>query len=62
MGFKMPDLAKKEVIKKYQFNQKAPNHRIARKGLCLEGKCTNKDCEVFGKMVIMPMGYATFDF
>ena len=29
--------------------------------MCLEGKCTNRSCKAFGKMVIMNQGHNDFD-
>ena len=34
--------------------------RLARKGLCLEGKCTNFKCEAYSQMVIINMGVCVF--
>jgi ubiquitin len=40
----------------YKWNSKAPDWRIAAKGLCLEGKCMNSSCKAYKRMVIMNMG------
>ena len=42
-------------MKIYEWAKSGPEWRIARTGLCLEGRCTNRQCRAFGKMVIMNM-------
>jgi hypothetical protein len=42
--------------RKLQWNSGASSWRIAKAGLCLEGKCTNSSCKAFDKMVVMNMG------
>jgi hypothetical protein len=39
-----------------EWSKDAPKWREAARGLCLEGKCKNNKCEVFGHMVIINMG------
>ena len=39
-----------------KWDKTAPKWRIAKKGLCLEGKCTNSDCDAFNQMVLINMG------
>lgn len=46
---------------KIKWSETAPAWRIARKGLCLEGKCTNSRCKAYGHMVIMNKGFNDFD-
>ena len=41
---------------KLRWNSKAPNWRIAKPGLCLEGRCSNSSCKAFNNMVIMNIG------
>ena len=41
---------------KFQWNSSAPKWRIAKAGLCLEGRCTNISCEAYKRSVIMNMG------
>ena len=45
----------------FKFSRSAPRWRAAKPGLCLEGKCTNKYCDAYGRMVIMNKGRADFD-
>lgn len=42
--------------KKFSWNLNAPKWRVAKKGLCLEGKCTNCKCEAKNQMVVINMG------
>lgn len=41
---------------KIKWKSNAPKWRVAFAGLCLEGKCRNKFCEAYEKMVVMNMG------
>ena len=43
-----------------EWNSKAPRWRIACNGVCIEGKCENKGCEAYDKMVIINFGYIEF--
>jgi hypothetical protein len=42
-----------------EWSSDAPHWRIARPGLCMEGPCSNKDCEAYSKMVICNRGNDT---
>jgi hypothetical protein len=53
-GHSFADLNK--TPKEYKWNKNAPAWRLASKGLCLEGKCTNSACQANGQMVIINMG------
>ena len=55
------DVSNESAIRNYEWNSSAPDWRIAEEGLCLEGKCTNRKCKAFNKMVIYNHGYETFD-
>ena len=48
-------------LTKEEFSEDAPDSRIARGGLCLEGECSNGECEAHGQMVIVNHGYEKFD-
>jgi hypothetical protein len=43
-----------------------PAWRKVKRGLCIEGRCTNSQCQAYfprtNSLVIMPMGYGEFDF
>ena len=55
------DMSNEAGLQHRQFDPSAPEWRIADRGLNLEGRCTNADCEAFDEMVIMQMGYGVFD-
>jgi ubiquitin len=40
----------------FEWSKTAPDWRIAKIGLCLEGKCTNEQCKAYNNMVIINMG------
>ena len=40
----------------FEWSKNAPDWRIAKMGLCLEGKCTNKQCKAYKSTVIINMG------
>lgn len=60
-GSSFVDVSNESAIRNYEWNSSAPDWRIAKKGLCLEGKCTNSKCKAFNQMVIYNLGYETFD-
>ncbi len=60
-GVEFVDVSNEDGIKKVNWGQNAPPWLKASRGLCLEGKCTNRSCQANGEKVIMPMGYITFD-
>jgi len=43
------------------WSKSAPKWRSAAKGLCIEGKCKNSECQAFDKMVIVNMRFGVFD-
>lgn len=45
-----------EEPKKYQWSSNASEWRVAKGGLCLEGKCKTTTCKAYNNMVIMNMG------
>ena len=49
-----------ENLERRDWSSKAPKWRIAKPGLCVEGKCTNESCEANGNMVIISMGFCSF--
>ena len=46
----------------HEWSREAPPWREAAPGMCLEGECTNQDCEAHMKMVIVEQGYCEFDY
>lgn len=53
-GCSFADLCQQPKI--FEWNNEAPKWRVAKIGLCLEGKCINKNCVAFNKMVVVNMG------
>ena len=46
--------------KYFESSDKAPKWRVALQGLCLEGKCPNRKCKAYRRMVIINMGICVF--
>lgn len=59
--FNFADIDNKDNSKKIEFSKSAPEWRIARPGLCLEGICKTPDCPARGQYVVMNMGMGIFD-
>ena len=56
------DLRKdKRGLKIGQWSKKAPKWRRASRGLCIEGMCSNDDCEAYDEKVVVSKGFAKFD-
>ncbi len=53
-GDEFADLNKEPQL--FKWSKNAPKWRTAKIGLCLEGKCTNKQCEAYNNNVIINMG------
>jgi hypothetical protein len=53
-GYCFADLSQQP--QKFEWSKNAPDWRIAKMGLCLEGKCTNEKCEAYNSTVIINMG------
>ena len=49
-----------ENLERRAWSSSAPKWRIAKSGLCVEGKCITKECNANGKMVIINMGFCSF--
>lgn len=47
---------------RHKWSDSAPDWRIAKIGMCVEGFCQNSNCVAYGNMVIMNMGVNFFDF
>jgi len=61
VGMNFVDITKKSKATVHQWSNSAPDWRVASQGLCLEGKCTNKDCEAYGQWVIINKKIGTYD-
>ena len=53
------DFADKNLERR-EWSSRAPKWRKADPGLCVEGKCTNENCEANRSMVIVNMGFCSF--
>jgi len=60
-GMMFTDISNSSGAQIHQWSSDAPNWRIASNGLCLEGVCKSSKCSAFNKMVIMNMGFSSFD-
>ena len=58
-GIEFTDFADKNMERR-EWSSRAPKWRKADPGLCVEGKCINKNCEANGNMVIVNMGFESF--
>ncbi|CAM9700440.1 unnamed protein product [Ectocarpus fasciculatus] len=61
VGAKFADVSDSSGLTEHAFSDHAPDWRVAEPGLCLEGRCTNSDCEADGRMVILNHGFQDFD-
>ncbi|CAF4688981.1 unnamed protein product, partial [Didymodactylos carnosus] len=61
MGLEFLDVSNSTVLKQTQWSKTAPRWRVCPPGLCLEGTCTNHQCEAHNQRVIVPIGYKKFD-
>jgi hypothetical protein len=55
------DVSNEAGLKRRPWNPPVPKWRIAGRGLNLEGRCTNSDCEAHEQMVIMQLSFRVFD-
>ncbi|CAN0204299.1 unnamed protein product [Ectocarpus fasciculatus] len=58
---KFADVSDSSGLTEHAFSDHEPDWRIAKPGLCLEGRCTNSDCDADGCMVILNHGFQDFD-
>ena len=50
-----------ECLQRRNWSDAAPKWRRANPGLCVEGKCVNENCEANGNMVVINMGFCSFE-
>ncbi len=55
------DISETSALKRKPWSLSAPRWRLARPGLCIEGRCTNWYCEAYSKYVIVNVGIGDFD-
>ena len=51
----------KSGIKTLQFSSEAPDWRVVKCGLNIEGICQKSQCDAYNREVICPIGYGIFD-
>ncbi|CAF1390593.1 unnamed protein product [Didymodactylos carnosus] len=61
LGKTFVDLNKNNGLKRIEWSSHAPNWRIARPGICLEGKCLNESCATHKQLVVINVGIKKFD-
>ncbi|CAF1158263.1 unnamed protein product [Rotaria sordida] len=61
LGKKFVDLRKNNGLKRIEWSSSAPDWRIARPGICIEGKCINKSCVAHQQLVIINIGIKEFN-
>ena len=62
LGAEFVDLSNSKGLKRIEWSSYAPDWRIARLRLCLEGTCTNKDCQAHADEVVINIGSKRFDY
>jgi len=60
-GMAFADITQEHKAKSFEWSNEAPDWRMAKQGLCLEGRCLNSRCKAFGRWVIMNKGVGTYD-
>ncbi|CAF1165393.1 unnamed protein product [Rotaria sordida] len=61
LGTTFVDLSKGNGLKRIEFSPTAPSWRIARPGICIEGKCSNQSCRAYKQMVVVNIGIREFN-
>ena len=54
------DVSNNSALQAVNFSTEAPSWRVCTRGLNVEGKCGNRDCDAFDKMVISPEGMVSW--
>lgn len=60
LGKTFVDLYNDNGSKRIEWSSRAPDWRIARPGICLEGKCPNEACAAHAQLVVVNIGIKTF--
>ncbi|GMF13659.1 unnamed protein product [Phytophthora lilii] len=55
------DLSDESLLTELAFTPNAPEWRMASEGLNPEGRCKNRDCSAFGRMIICPKRFEPFN-
>ncbi|CAF4894941.1 unnamed protein product [Rotaria sp. Silwood1] len=61
LGTTFVDLSKDNGLKRIEWSSSAPRWRIARPGICIEGKCSNQFCIAHKQLVIINIGIREFN-
>jgi hypothetical protein len=61
IGVKFINVNDDQAITRNEWSAEAPRWRRARPGMCVEGLCTNPACVANNQMVVIPLGYRTFN-
>lgn len=60
-GIPFVDMTDQSGPQKISWSNSAPKWRVAEPGLCVEGKCINRECKAYKQMVIDNKQYTEFD-
>ncbi|CAF1158323.1 unnamed protein product [Adineta ricciae] len=60
-GSRFVNVHNNNLLKRYEWSDKAPVWRVVRPGLCLEGYCQNVNCTAYNHQVIINIGLVKFD-
>ncbi len=55
------DVYRTDALQRHEWSRNAPRWRVALEGLCVEGKCQNRNCQAFGQTVVMNAEFKNFD-
>ncbi|CAF3437182.1 unnamed protein product, partial [Rotaria sp. Silwood2] len=61
LGKTFVNLSKDKDPKRIKWSLDGPNWRIARPGICLEGRCINESCPADKQLVVINVGIRKFD-
>ncbi|CAF1206139.1 unnamed protein product [Rotaria sordida] len=61
MGSRFVNVGNGKGLTRIEWSTTAPRWRRTIPGLCLEGQCSNSECEAYDRSVIMCIGYRKFD-
>ncbi len=61
LGMQFVDVSNTRGLKRVEWSKKAPQWRRASPGICLEGSCTNNNCNAYLQKVVINIGMGKFD-
>jgi hypothetical protein len=59
-GFSFVDVSDSKGPKQIEWSDSAPKWRVCSRGMCFEGVCTNAQCKAYKQMVVISMGYISY--